>query len=144
MYPLVAGFAVAMGAVLALALPGGAQADVQVKSPPNHVVAIEATATWEANGAAVYVTIDVICPKGASSNVSITVTQAVDGAIVQGQTYRSVGFACVGRPQAVRIGVTPMPKPFAKGVAFGQVDGWWDLPYYGSRSAWDERTIKIV
>jgi hypothetical protein len=55
-----------------------------------------------------------------------------------------VSFACVGKPQAVRIGVTPVSKPFAKGVAFGQVEGSWYVLNGANRNAWEERTIRIV
>ena len=142
MYPLVATGAVAIGVALALVLPAGAQAAVQVKSPPNHVIAIDSTATLEANGAAVFSSLEYICPVGATAYLTVTVTQVVDNAIVSGNVSHDL-YGCTGKPQALRVAVTPLLKPFIRGVAFGQAS----LYYYysnGSRSGWDERTINIV
>lgn len=146
-YPFVATLAVAMGVALALVLPAGAQADVQVKSPPNKMVALEATATLEANGAAVFTALAIICPTPTSNNysyarLSVIVTEVVNGAIVTGRADREI-TNCTWKPQAVRVAVTPVGTPFTRGAAFGQAQ----LSYYWnnmSRSGWDERTIQIV
>ena len=140
MYRLGAVLAVAIGAALALTLPANALS-VQVKSPPNKVVALEATATFEANGAAVITTLDIYCPNGATAYTTITVTEVVDGTIVQGSMNRDIDN-CNGQPQTIRVTVTPLLKPFKQGVAFGSA--W--MRYFnmnGTHSAWDEHTIRI-
>ena len=140
-YPLVALATVAVGTVLALALPGGAQA-VQVKSPPNGVVLFEAEAVLEANGAAVTAVVDYFCPTGTSISVEITVTQAVGDTIASGRSTRYFNSVCNGKPQVLRVAVAATQRPFVKGAAFGQVEG----SFYGDqmlKTGWDDRTIRI-
>lgn len=141
-YRLAAVLAVAVGTVIALTLPASAKPTVQVKSPPNGIVALEAVATLQANGAAVFTGLAVICPKGSSAYLNIVVTEVVDGAIVSGDSHRTIND-CTGKPQALKIAVTPALKPFVRDLAFGQAE----FSYYNgsqSRTGWDERTIRII
>jgi hypothetical protein len=139
-YSLLAVIAIGVGTALALAT--GAQAAVQVKSPPNHVIALEHGATLQANGAAVLVTVDLICPKGASAYVNISVTEAIGDTIANGVVGRSYS-GCNGRPQAVSFGAPAAIRPFVRGTAWVQSSMNWYYNGY-SRDGWDDHTVNIT
>jgi hypothetical protein len=130
--------AVAAGAVMAFAMPAGAALSLQSQSPPQAQVQIGRTATLEANGAAVFTAINVVCAPGSYAALNVVVTQAVGNTIASGQSSRDVQ-PCTGRPQKLSIAVAATQRPFVKGVAFGQA-----FLYTSSGRAQDERTIRIV
>jgi hypothetical protein len=138
--PAAAVLAVATGAVLAVAMPAGAALSLQSQSPPQAQVQIGRTASLQANGAAVFTAVNVVCAPGSYAVLNVAVTQAVGNTIASGQTSREIQ-PCTGRPQKLSIAVTATQRPFVKGIAFGQA------ALYTSNSngtVRDERTIRIV
>ena len=136
--------AIAVGAVLAVAVPAGAAVRVQSESPSGAVVNLRNTATLGAKGAVVTVPVVTICPAGVTANVSATVTQRVGNGIAAGSTYESI--TCTGDRQTTRLKVTASPagKPFKAGVAFGQAYLSFYDPRFGYVQVDDEHNITIV
>jgi hypothetical protein len=130
--------AVAIGAVLAFAMPAGAALSLQSQSPPQAQVQIGRTASLQANGAAVFTAVNVVCAPGSYATLTVRVTQAVRDTIASGETHREVQ-PCTGRPQKLSVAVTATQRPFVRGIAFGQAALY---TQYGS--ARDEKTIRIV
>lgn len=141
-YPLVAACAVGVGALLAFAVPAGAAVSVQSQSPVGQALELGSTAKIDANGAVVFPSVAFICRPGMSAYLSITVTEAVDGAIASGNTYRAVSDLCTGAAHQIKVPVTPTQRPFQPGVAFAQAS----LELYGSGTSTvlrDEHNIQI-
>jgi hypothetical protein len=133
--------AIALGALLAFTLPAGAALSVQSQSPPNATVELGRTATLQANGAAVFTAVNVVCAPGQYTSLEVIVTEAVRNTIASGRTVRQI-YDCTGKPQKLTIAVTPTQRPFVRGVAFGQaaVESCYDR----CQVARDEHTIRIV
>lgn len=135
--------AIAVGAVLAFALPAGASVSVQSESPSVAALKLGNKARLDANGAVVFTPVKVACTPGAEyAMVSVEVTQAVGNGIAKGD--RSVQIQeCTGYEQRVELAVTPDQRPFRKGVAFGSAS-LQICDHKGCRVVFDERTIEIV
>src|SRR5689334_171424 len=133
-----AGLAVAAGAVLAFSMPAGAALSLQSQSPPDAQVKLGNTASLQANGAAVFTAVNVVCAPGSYATLEVRVTQAVRDTIASGQTVREI-TPCTGRPQKLQVAVTATQRPFVKGIAFGQA-----ALYTSFGSARDEKTIRIA
>ena len=141
-FHLIAGGAVAAGAVLAFALPAGAAVTVQSQSPPAATVKLGSTATLDANGAVVFAPVKVVCRPGQYASLSVTVAENVNGDIASGTTYQEIE-QCDGTVQNLQVAVIPTQKAFKKGIAFGQAK----LEYSGNNgyhTAVDQHNIQIV
>jgi hypothetical protein len=139
-FPLVAGAAIGVGAVLAFALPAGAAVSVQSQSPPVAAVKLGSTARLDANGAVVFAPVKVTCSPGSYAFLTVAVTENVGNAIASGQ--RSLQVPCDGTQQSLSVSVTPTQKPFRKGVAFGSAD--LQVCEYSCVLVRDEHNIDIV
>jgi hypothetical protein len=139
--PAAAVLAVAIGAILAFAMPAGAALSLQSQSPPRGQVQLGRTASLQANGAAVFTAVNVVCAPGQYASLTVTVTEAVGNTIASGQTVRDIE-SCTGRPQKLSVAVTATQRPFAKGIAFGQAALF--SCSGGCGTVRDERTIRIV
>ncbi|WP_329108881.1 hypothetical protein OG792_09585 [Micromonospora sp. NBC_01699] len=134
--------AIAVGGVIAFALPAGAAVSVQSESPSVAIVKLGAKARLDANGAVVFAPVKVACTPGSYSTLTVQVTQAVGNGIAKGEKTVSIQ-ECTGDEQKINVAVTPDLKPYRKGVAFGSArlevcDG------RGCVSLYDERNIQIV
>jgi hypothetical protein len=118
-HPLLSVCAMAVGGVLAVALPAGAAVSVQSQSTPAQRVELGKTATLQANGAAVFTALNVICRPGGTASLTVIVTQNAGGKISSGSAYRDIED-CTGKPQNLQVAVTPSEVPYIRGVAFGQ------------------------
>lgn len=136
--PVTAGLAVAAGAVMAFAMPAGAAVSLQSQSPPTAQVKLGKTASLQANGAAVFTAVNVVCAPGSYASLEVRVAQAVRNTIASGEAHREIQ-PCTGRPQKLQVAVTPTQRPFVKGTAFGQAS-----LYTAFGSVRDEKTIRIV
>jgi hypothetical protein len=139
--PVTAVLAVAVGAVLAYAMPAGAALSLQSESPPRASVEIGRTASLQANGAAVFTAVNVVCAPGGFAQLTVAVTQAVGNTIASGRTARNIE-PCTGRKQKLEVAVTPTQRPFVRGIAFGQAELQTCANQCGVVR--DERTIRIV
>jgi hypothetical protein len=119
-YPIAVALAVAAGAVVAFAMPAGAAVSIQSQSPPVSALSLANKAKLDANGAVVFTSVKYVCNPGGYASLTVTVTQAVDGAIASGSAYRSLELACTGAVQQITLPVTPTQRPFQRGIAFGQ------------------------
>ncbi len=135
-----AGLGITAAAVGAFAMPAGAAVSVQSSSPPAISVRL-GKGTVAANGAVVFTGTRVTCARGATADLSVTVTEAVGNDIASGSGYTSV--SCTGNVQSVTVAVTPTQHPFRKGTAFGQAR----LTFCSTvrcLEASDERVIQIT
>ncbi|MEV4629703.1 hypothetical protein AB0J90_25900 [Micromonospora sp. NPDC049523] len=134
--------AIAVGGVIAFALPAGAAVSVQSESPSVAVVSLGAKARLDANGAVVFAPVKVACTPGGSAYLVVEVTQAVGNGIAKGEKVFTVP-ECTGDQQKINVAVTPDLKPYRKGVAFGSAR--LDVcDQTGCKSVYDERKIEIV
>ncbi|MET7421414.1 hypothetical protein [Dactylosporangium sp. NPDC005555] len=109
--------ALAIGGVLAFAVPAGAAVNLQSESPGAPTVKIVKQAKLKANGAATIVTLTVTCPAGWTFSANASVTQTV-GSITTGGSNHTADTTCTGVAQKVKIPVTASPAPFQLGVAY--------------------------
>ncbi|GAB3868927.1 hypothetical protein ACFPIJ_05630 [Dactylosporangium cerinum] len=113
--------ALAVGGVLAFAVPAGAAVNLQSESPGAPTIKITKNAQLKANGAATVVTLTVTCPPGWFFNAGASVTQTV-GSITTGGHNQTTEATCTGAAQKVKIPVTASPAPFQAGVAYALGD----------------------
>ena len=123
-FPLIAALAVAVGAIVAMAMPAGASVSLQSQSPPVAAVKLGPKAKLNAKGAVVFPTVKVTCVPGEFAQLTVQVTEAVGNNIASGASSQEVS-PCTGAVQKFTIAVTPVNHPFRKGVAFGQA--WLDV-----------------
>lgn len=130
--------AVAGAAVLASVLPGSA--DVAAQSPSVGAVRVESPATLEARGAAVKVSVTVVCTPGQYAYVGIELVQRAGGAIARGGDSANIQ-SCTGQAQTVVLDALAYDEPFRKGVTWARAY----LNTSGQPSTlYDEREIEIV
>jgi hypothetical protein len=141
-FPLIAAGAVAAGAALAFALPGGTAAAVQSQSPPAHQVKLGNTATLDADGAVVFAPVSVLCGFGSYASLTLTVAENVNGDIASGTASEQVA-SCTGQTQRLEIAVIPTQKAFRPGVAFGQVK-LQVCGSFGCQTVIDQHNVQIV
>jgi hypothetical protein len=137
---LVAPLAIAVGALLAFALPAGAAVSVQSESQPSLEVTLGATALLDAKGAVVYVPVTVVCQPASFSSLVVQVTQRVGSDIASGVAYTDVD--CTGSVQELVIAVTATQNAFRKGVAFGRAR--LDVCAFECVQAVDQHNVEIV
>jgi hypothetical protein len=113
--------ALAVGGVLAFAVPAGATVNLQSESPGAPIIKIAKNAKLKANGAATIVTLTVTCPAGWYFAAQASVTQTVGSITTGGQNHTSEAV-CTGAAQKVKIPVTASPAPFHAGVAYALGD----------------------
>ena len=116
--------ALALGTVLAFAVPAGAAVNLQSESSGGAAISIAKKAKLQARGAATIVTVTVTCPAGAWYQVGVTVSQTVSPtSVTSGSRYIS-NQRCTGTTEKVKVAVTPTPGPFQPGVAYatGELD----------------------
>ncbi|MFF5234042.1 hypothetical protein [Dactylosporangium sp. NPDC000521] len=121
--------ALAVGGVLAFAVPAGAAVNLQSESPGTGTVKIAKQAQLKAKGAATVVTLNVSCPAGWYFSAYASVTQAV-GNITTGGSNHTAEATCTGSTQKVKIPVTASPAPFKPGVAYAIGEIQVRNPYY--------------
>jgi hypothetical protein len=110
--------ALALGAVLAFALPAGASVNLQSESSGGSILKIAKNAQIKAKGAATVVTLTLTCPAGARAQVAVDVAQAVNGnTVVRGSGYAN-DVTCTGGAQKLKIAVLAGPAPWKLGVAY--------------------------
>ncbi|WP_327006602.1 hypothetical protein OHA72_04580 [Dactylosporangium sp. NBC_01737] len=90
--------ALAVGGVLAFAVPAGATVNLQSESPGSPIVKITKNAKLKANGAATIVTLTVTCPAGWYFTAQASVTQTVGSITTGGQNHTSE-LVCTGAAQ---------------------------------------------
>jgi len=140
--PIIAALAIAVGAVLAMAMPAGASVSLQSQSPPVAAVKLGPNAKLDAKGAVVFPTVKVTCVPGEFAQLTVQVTEAVGKNIASGATSQEVS-PCTGAVQKFTVAVTPINHPFKKGVAFGQA--WLDVCNgFSCHTFRDFRNIQIV
>ena len=141
-FAAVAAATVGLGAALAFALPAGAAVSLQSQSPPVGAVQLAKKATLDANGAVVFAPVKVTCPPNTSAFLRVKVTENVGDAIASGETDESIDL-CTGTVQQESVAVTPVQKPFKKGVAFGQA--WLEAcNQFTCKTSHDFHNIEIV
>jgi hypothetical protein len=106
--------AVGLGGALALAVP--ALPAVGVHSPPGvpHYIEI-GEADLLAKGAAVALTVEIVCPAGSTAFVPVDVSQARGRHVARGFDFTTV--ACTGSLQEVELVVPAQTGAFKKGTA---------------------------
>ncbi|GAA3249423.1 hypothetical protein ACFO1B_52830 [Dactylosporangium siamense] len=109
--------ALAVGGVLAFAVPAGAAVNLQSESPGALAIKITKNAQIKANGAATIVTLTVTCPTNWVFTADVSVTQTVGSITTSGRGY-TYEAPCTGAAQKVKIPVTASPAPFQLGVAY--------------------------
>ncbi|XVV02918.1 hypothetical protein ACQPW3_37100 [Actinosynnema sp. CA-248983] len=130
--------AVAGAAVFASVLPGSA--DVAAHSPSVGAVRVESPATLEARGAAVRVSVTVVCTPGQPAYVGVDLAQRSGGSIARGGDNEYIP-SCTGRAQTVELVVVAYQEaPFRKGATWAR--GNLNTPSQGA--IYDEREIEIV
>ncbi|TCO62602.1 hypothetical protein [Actinocrispum wychmicini] len=133
--------AIAAGGLVAAVLPSSAE--VSAQSVPVAAIRVESPATLLARGAAVAVTVTVVCQPGSSGSVNIEVTENAGGRIAKGFESAQVP-SCTGGFQPVTLNVAAEPTvPFRAGTAFGQASVFVNGPG-GFNQARDDREFKIV
>lgn len=131
--------AIAAGGMVATVLPSNA--DVSAQSVPVAAVKVESPATLIARGAAVAVTVTVVCQPGSGADINLEVTENAGGKIAKGFAFAEI--SCTGGFQPVTMNASAQPTvPFRTGTAFGQAT----LRLFNgpTGSATDEREFKIV
>jgi hypothetical protein len=137
---IVAVVAIAVGGAVAFALPAGA--DVSSLSPAIGGVRIESPAVLEARGAAVTVSVTIVCAPGASGGLSLEVAQRVGSEVTHG--FNSMQLPpCTGSFQNLSISVTAQDRAFRKGTAFASASMFL-CDFTGCRNLQDQREIAIV
>ena len=121
--------ALAVGGVLAFAVPAGAAVNLQSESPGTGTVKIAKQAQLKAKGAATVLTLSVSCPAGWRFNVFASVTQTV-GDITTAGNNQTTEAICTGSTQKVKLPVTASPAPFKPGVAYAIGELQVRNPYY--------------
>ncbi|GGM48666.1 hypothetical protein ACFFX1_23435 [Dactylosporangium sucinum] len=124
----------ALGAVLAFAVPAGAAVNLQSESNGSSSIKIAKTANLKAKGAATVVTVKVGCPVGARYQVGVEVGQVVNGNTTAHGTAYLYNQVCTGAVENVKLHVLADGAPFKPGVAYavGSADisgpaGYWNL-----------------
>jgi hypothetical protein len=114
-----AGLALLVGGGLAAAIPG--LAAVGQSSPPGSPNILLSPDQLVSKGAAALVRVHVVCqPSDFFTYLTVSVNQKSGNKITSGTV--SVGqVACTGQPETFTIPITPAPKPFVRGTAFGQL-----------------------
>lgn len=128
--------AIAAGALVASVIPSGA--DVSTQSPSVAAIRVESPATLLARGAAVAVTLSVVCTAGERAFVNVAITERVGNRIASGENGTEIP-SCTGGFQTVRINVASQNLPFRRGTAFAQ-----GALFVSATTARDDREITIV
>ncbi|MER7274437.1 hypothetical protein ABT369_08280 [Dactylosporangium sp. NPDC000244] len=110
--------ALALGAVLAFAVPAGAAVNLQSESSGTAAIKIVKQANLKANGAATIVTVNVTCPIGNWFQLSVNVTQTVTPTTTTNGSGYVNDQPCTGGTQKVKVPVTSNGAPFTSGVAY--------------------------
>ncbi|MGW4462010.1 hypothetical protein [Micromonospora sp. NBC_01796] len=134
--------AIAVGGVIAFALPAGAAVSVQSESPSVAAVTLGGKARLDANGAVVFAPVKVACTPGSYAALTVEVTQAVGNNIAKGDKTVTIQ-ECTGDQQKLNVAVTPDLKPYRKGVAFGSAR-LEVCDHVGCKTVYDERKIDII
>ncbi|NUT91357.1 MAG: hypothetical protein HOY78_04945 [Saccharothrix sp.] len=135
---IAAAVAVAGAAVVAAVLPGGAVAS---ESPSAPAIRVESPATLEARGAAVRLSLTLVCPAGQQISPYVSLTQRSGSGVASGGTSPSP-VTCTGSAQAVEavISASTSGEAFRKGPAFAKASFYTYVAGYVT----DEREIEIV
>jgi hypothetical protein len=134
---------ITIGAVLAFALPAGA--DVSTQSVPLAAIQVGPTGVLQARGAFVEVPVTIVCLPGVfSGDISMQVTQRSGSGIAQGNAFVAVS-QCTGNFQTIEISVpaSPFGEEFRKGAAFASAT-FFLCDFTGCASNTDQREIEIV
>ncbi|GAA2388133.1 hypothetical protein [Dactylosporangium salmoneum] len=110
--------AVALGAVLAFAVPAGAAVNLQSESNGTATVKIAKNAQLKAKGAVTIVTLNVTCPLGSHFSVYADVSQTISPSATTHGSGSLYNQACTGTAQKVKVTVPASPAPFIPGVAY--------------------------
>ncbi len=135
-----AAVAIGAGGGIAAVVPGGTA--VAYYSPPLFVdIAVQGPAHLVAGGAGVSVPVEVTCNPGAIAQVSIAMTQSVDGRVARGVGYAEVG--CSGAHQTVLLtAVAQGNRAFRTGRGLAEGTVFTCIPE-GCGTERDQRTIRI-
>ncbi|WP_433044733.1 hypothetical protein [Dactylosporangium sp. CS-033363] len=111
--------ALALGAVLAFAVPAGAAVNLQSESNGTSALKIVKQAKLKANGAATVVTLNITCPSGDYYDLNVSVTQTIGNKTTTGTGY-APRTECTGYTQKVKVPVTVSGggAPFKQGDAY--------------------------
>ncbi|WP_426503996.1 hypothetical protein ACPPVO_41155 [Dactylosporangium sp. McL0621] len=112
--------ALALGAVLAFAVPAGAAVNLQSESGGAPAIKIVKQAQLKAKGAATVVTVNVTCPAGSEYSLYVTVTQTVSGSSTTNGSGSLDRQTCTGATEKVKVHVAVAGggAPFKKGDAY--------------------------
>ncbi|GAA2641241.1 hypothetical protein GCM10010399_88810 [Dactylosporangium fulvum] len=116
--------ALALGAVLAFAVPAGAAVNLQSESGGTPTIKIAKTARLKANGAATVATVNVTCPVGNWYSTYVEVVQTVNPTSTTRGNGSIINQRCSGFTEKVKVPVTASGAPFQVGVAYavGQLE----------------------
>jgi len=116
--------ALALGGVLAFAVPAGAAVNLHSESGAGSAVKIVKTAKLKARGAATEVTVSVTCPSGGRFYLYVDVTQTVSPTTTTHGSGHLTNQYCTGFAENVKVPVTAGGAPFKLGVAYavGELD----------------------
>jgi hypothetical protein len=110
--------ALAVGAVLAFAVPAGAAVNLQSESNGTSAIKIVKQAKIKAKGAATIVTVNITCPAGSTYQLSVDVTQTVSPTTTTHGSGYVNNQVCTGGTEKVKVPVTSSGAPFKEGVAY--------------------------
>jgi hypothetical protein len=138
---LTAGLALLVGGGLAAAIPG--LAAVGQSSPPGSLDILLSPAQIVSKGAAALVSVEVVCqPTDFSDGLSVSLTQKSGNGITAGASPFE-GVPCTGLPETFTVPITPAPRPFMRGTAFGQLS-FLDCGNSGCLTFTDARSITLT
>ncbi|MEV8515376.1 hypothetical protein [Dactylosporangium sp. NPDC051484] len=123
--------AVALGAVLAFAVPAGAAVSLQSESNGSAAVKIAQNAQLKAKGAVTIVTLNLTCPVGNHFWASTDVSQTVSPSATTHGSGALYNQSCTGTTQKVKVTAAASPAPFIPGVAYATAH----VEVYGNTNA---------
>ena len=119
MFPVLTSAALGAAASVACALPADAVGIPSAPPPAGaaSAVTLGGPATLDADGAVVFVPVEVACKAGPQTYLIVSVTESAGSSIASGTAY--VPVDCTGSPQTLSVAVNPAQKAFRKGTGFG-------------------------
>jgi hypothetical protein len=115
---LTAGLALLLGGGLAAAIPG--LAAVGQSSPPVSPNILLSPGQIVSRGAAALVPVQLVCQPGDGANFTVSLSQRSGNRTTEGFAFEGP-VICTGQIEILSVPLTPTPKPFVKGPAFGQL-----------------------
>jgi hypothetical protein len=135
------GLALLVGGGLAAAIPG--LAAVGESSPPGSPDILVSPAQIVDKGAAALVRVQVLCqPDDWSHTLTVSLNEKSGNGIASG-TSPMEAVPCTGQTEVVTVPITPTPKPFTRGTAYGQLS-FQDCGFSGCVTSTDARSVTLT